>query len=224
MTPVVVVGEGQTEEAFVNLVLGPHLADRGVSAVPRLIATSKTGRGGALSDDRVRRFLRNTLLEQANTYVTTFFDLYRLPSNFPGVSESSGYSDPIQRAKEIEAAFHTAVIEKTKCRPDRFLPHIQPYEFEALLYSDVSKFEEAEPQWRTHTDELRGALQFAGSPERINCGDQTHPSARLKRLLPRYNKVRHGITVSQKIGISKIRDECCHFDEWLQRMETLSPL
>ena len=224
MTQVAVVGEGQTEAAFVNLVLGPHLLACGVVARPRLIETSKTGRGGALSYDRVLLFLRNTLLEQANTYVTTFFDLYRLPSKFPGVSESSGYSDPIQRAKEIEAAFHTAVIEKTKCRPDRFLPHIQPYEFEALLYSDVSKFEEAEPQWRTHTDELRSALQSAGSPEHINDGDHTHPSARLKRLIPRYKKVSDGIRVSQKIGISRIRDECRHFDEWLQRLETLPPL
>ena len=223
MTQVIVVCEGQTEAAFVSQVFAPYLASCSVFAHPRLIPTSRQGKGGALSNQRVLRFLRNTLREQSNTYVTTFFDLYGLPSKFPGMSKPSRRSDPIDRTKEIESAFRAAVVEDTGCGPDRFLPHIQPYEFEALLYSDVSKFGETEPQWRAHMDELQSTRQSVNSPEHINDGDQTHPSARLQHLNPPYRKVRHGIIVSEKIGISRIRAECRHFHRWLKRLEALSP-
>lgn len=223
MTQAIVVCEGQTEAAFVSQVLAPHLASCSVFAHPRLIPTSRRGKGGALSNQRVLRFLRNTLREQSITYVTTFFDLYGLPPEFPGVSRLSRRSDPIDQAKEIETAFRTTVVEETECDPERFLPHIQPYEFEALLYSDVSKFEEAEPLWRVHMEELQRTRQSVNSPEHINHGNQKHPSARLQHLDPPYRKVRHGTIVSKKIGISRIRAECRHFDQWLRRLEALSP-
>ena len=145
-------------------------------AEPRLISTSPHAKGGSLSRQRVLRFLRNTLLERPDTYVTTFFDLYGLTSKFFGVPESSRRSDPIERAKEIEAAFCKEVIRASKCRRDRFLPHIQPYEFESLLFSDVSRFADVEPRWSALTNELQSARQSAESPEHINDGDQTHPS------------------------------------------------
>ncbi len=72
MIEVVVVGEGQTEETFIRDVLAPRMAGQSVFLRPRLIGTSMHGRGGALSRDRVLRYLRNTLRERANVYVTTF--------------------------------------------------------------------------------------------------------------------------------------------------------
>ena len=157
--------------------------------------------------------------------MTTFFDLYGLRRDFPGVSQAAQQPDPLKRAAAVEAGFHATVIQEVGCRPDRFLPHIQPYEFEALLFSDTGRFAETEPAWTEFVGELENARRAVQSPEHINDGRDTHPSARLKRLSsPRYGKVRHGTTVSRRIGLSQMRAECRHFDQWLKRLEALPPL
>lgn len=225
MKKVIVVCEGQTEETFVNEFLYPELWPRGVFPEPRLISTSPLVKGGALSTKRVLRYLRNTLRERLDTYVTTFFDLYSLPHDFPGRNEVSASADPLDHATEIETAFHEAVVREAECLPKRFLPHIQPYEFEALLFSDTTGFAKAEPGWRSFAGKLAAARQGARSPEHINDGADTHPSARLRNLLrPRYKKVTHGVGVSAEVGIDRMRTECQHFGRWLSRIEALAPL
>ena len=99
MTTVIVVCEGRTEAAFVENLLQPPLAHGGIYMEPRLISTSSQARGGALDVQRVRRYLRNTLRERRDTCVTTFFDLYGLPANFPGHSDAPSPGDPPNRAK-----------------------------------------------------------------------------------------------------------------------------
>ena len=225
MTETIIVCEGQTEEAFVNKMLRPALSTQDIFIQPRLVATSRGAKGGALNRQRVLRFLRNTLLERQDIYVTTFFDLYALPPDFPGQTDANEYSDPVDRTATIEAGFHKAVIQEVKCLPERFFPHIQPYEFEALLFSDIGQFSEAEPAWKPFISQLETARQSAATPEHINDGLETHPSARLQSLLrPRYNKVRHGVAVSSSIGLERIRAECHHFDKWIARMEALPQL
>ena len=225
MKQVLVVCEGQTEEVFVNEILAPALWDRNVFLYPRLIATSRHSKGGSLKGQRVLRFLGNTLRERRNIHVTTFFDLYGLPSDFPGQSEAAAQVDPVDRAAAVEAEFHTAVIQAVGCAPGRFLPHIQPHEFEALLFSEPGRFAEVEPAWQRYVAQLEMARQSARSPEYINDGSETHPSARLRDLLrPRYNKVRHGKAVSERVGIDRMRAECAHFHRWLERLATLPPL
>ena len=190
-----------------------------VTVEPRLIPTSPEGRGGALSSQRVVRFLRKTLRERQDTHVSTFFDLYGLPADFPGLAGAP--SDPVARAEAIEAALHGEVVRAARCRPDRFVPHIQPYEFEALLFSEVSRFTEEEPAWAQWVGQLAEARRQASSPEHINDGQNTHPSARLLQL-PGYRKVQHGLAVSARIGLDRIRAECRHFGAWLSRIETLA--
>ncbi|MCY4673606.1 MAG: DUF4276 family protein [Bacteroidetes bacterium] len=225
MKKVIIACEGQTEEAFVKRLLYGELWPKEVFAEPRLIPTSSHGRGGALKGQRVLRFLRNTLREQHNTYVTTFFDLVSLPADFLGLAGISATTDPIDCATRIESAFHDVVVRKTECRSERFFPHIQPYEFEALLFSDTSCFAEAEPAWEAFVGKLLSIRKSSKGPEYINDGINTHPSARLRDLLrPRYKKVIHGTKVSTKIGIACMRSECQHFDGWLKRIENLPEL
>ena len=225
MKEVIVVCEGQTEEIFIKEVLAPALWEVEVLLHPRLIAASRHSKGGSLKGQRVLRFLRNTLRERRDTYVTTFFDLYGLPSDFPGRVETGPEGGPIHQAIAVESGFHAVVIDAVGCRPDRFLPHIQPYEFEALLFSDPGQFAAVEPAWRRYTGQLEIARRSAPSPEYINDGLETHPSARLGNLLrPRYGKVRHGRAVSARIGIDRMRAECKHFNAWLERVESLPPL
>lgn len=224
MIVVVIVCEGQTEEGFVREILRDDLASRGILVCPRLINTSPVSKGGALSRDRVVRFCHCTLHEQSDTYVSTFFDLYGLPSDFPGRAEGAGCTDPLARATAVEKGLHQAIVEEAGCRPDRFLPHIQPFEFESLLFSDTNWFAKTNPAWQAFGVQLETARKEANSPEHINGGSGTHPSARLKVLQPRYKKVLDGLAAAECIGLPTMRQQCLHFDLWLTRLEELPPL
>lgn len=226
MTELVVVGEGFTDESFIKRMIAPTLADQAIYVTARLLRTSRRARGGALATDRVLYHLPRILKERDDVYVSTFFDLYGLASDFPGLSGAKGLSDPTERAGAIEAAFGAAVVEVAGCRPERFLPHVQPYEFESLLFADVSAFASTRSTWRTCVAELRDVRKAAATPEHINDGLMTHPSARLGRVLnePGYDKRLDGPAVAARIGIDRIRAECRYFGEWLGRLETLPPI
>ena len=114
-------------------------------------------------------------------------------------------------------------MRAARCRPDRFVAHIQPYEFEALLFSDTSQFAREQPEWARWAAELAAARRSATSPEHIDDGPDTHPSALLERLAG-YHKVRHGPALAARIGLGRIRDECRHFAAWLSRLESLPAL
>lgn len=224
MIEVIIVCEGRTEETFVNTVLLPHLATQDIFIQPRLISTSKHSKGGALDAQRVLRYFRNTLRERHDVYVTTFFDLYGLPPDFPGLSEAIRKTDPIDRARTVEAGLYSRVIQMVSGSRKRFFPYIQPYEFESLLFSDVAQFAEARPAWKRFISRLEAVRQSVASPEHINDGKDTHPSARLEILRPIYKKVNDGQAVSSRIGLHRIRAECLHFHHWLGHLESLSPL
>jgi Domain of unknown function (DUF4276) len=226
MIEVIVVAEGQTEETFVRELLAPALAPLEIFLSPRLVPTGPHARGGALNEQRVLRYLRNTLRERGDTFITTFFDLYGLPTDFPGVRQSAAFVDPLQKATHIEAALAMAAVQAADCRPERFLPHVQPYEFEALLFADTDRLIGLDDRWRAAAAPLRAARAAAATPEHVNDGPQTHPSARLRAQLrePRFDKVLHGTAAARSIGLARLRDECRHFDAWLRRIEGLRPL
>jgi hypothetical protein len=165
------------------------------------------------------------LRERRAAYVTTLFDLYGLPADFPGHAETRGEADPIARARGIEEALQAEVIKASGSHPKRFFAHVQPYEFEALFFSDVSRFGEERSEWTAFAEKLIETRNAFTTPEHIDGGDVTHPSARLRRLLtPGYQKVLHGSAIAKRIGVERIRAECCHFDAWLTRMEALQPI
>lgn len=220
---IIIICEGPTEERFVKNVLAVPFGYDGIFLHARVIRTSRHGRGGALSRDRVLRYLRDTLRERIDTYVTTFFDLYGLRSGFPGSESTGSLVDPIERAIAIEDGFHRVAVDEIQFRSDRFFPHIQPYEFESLLFSDITRFSEVESRWIANQDRLMEVRRSVPSPEYINDGSNTHPSAELKKLRG-YRKVLHGTRVSQKIGLNRIRSECQHFNQWLTHIKNLPPL
>jgi len=222
---VIIVGEGQTEETFVREVLAPQLVDRDLNLQPRLIATSQTAKGGSLGRDRVLTFLRNTLRERTDTYVTTFFDLYGLRPGFPGVDAARTTTNPLSRCIVIEGALAEAAVQASGSRQDRFFAHVQPYEFEALLFSDVSTFGEVQTGWSRFVEKLQSVRNSVETPEHINDGPNTHPSVRLKTVLqPKYIKPLHGSRIATSIGLVRMREECRHFDRWVTRIESLKPL
>ncbi|MBF0284837.1 MAG: DUF4276 family protein [Magnetococcales bacterium] len=218
-----VIGEGQTEEAFVHRVLKPVLFNHKIFLKAQLISTSPGTHGGALNFDRVRRHTVRMIKEKPSACITTFFDLHRLHKEFPGYAESVGESDPVQRAQRLESAFHARILQDAGCRPEQFIPHIQPYEFEGLLFSDPSALVEVRPEWSRFVEPLAAIRQEFSTPEWINGGDATKPSARLEKLLkPSYRKTLHGPPAAERIGLDRLMAECPHFAGWVHRLRQLT--
>lgn len=109
----------------------------------------------------------------------------------------------------------------------RFLPYLQVHEFEALLFADVEMIDQAlrlSSAEESRLDELRAIVEHFDHPERIDDGDDTAPSKRLRRLFQRHEKVVHGEMIAYDIGLDRIRDQCPHFDDWVSHLEILDPL
>jgi len=225
MSRVVVVCEGETEEEFVRDVLAPGFYGVGLYLEPQMVETSPGHRGGALNYDRVKLHLRNVLRQKSAPMVTTLFDLYKLDRRFPGFEQSRGMPDLSQRLHVLRHELHADIVAAAGCQPDRFIPYIQPYEFEALLFSDVASFSLVNPSWsKKSIERLVEIRNAAASPEHINDRPETKPAAHLERELhnPSYRKRRHGPVAAQKIGLAKIEAECAFFAAWLAQIRELA--
>lgn len=224
MKRVCVICEGQTEETFVRDVLAPQLYTIGLNLIAETIETSPGHRGGALNYDRVKRHLRNTLRQSSAPVVTTFFDLYRLDKRFPDFEVAQSKGTLVEKVATLNTALSADIIGIAGCKADRFIPHIQPYEFEALLFSDVVTLTSVERSWGVATHRLVAVRQLAETPEHINDKPETKPAAHLERLLrgPRFSKVDHGPIAAARIGLPKIENECKYFAAWLQKLRALA--
>jgi hypothetical protein len=223
MIRVTVICEGQTEETFIRDVLAPILAHQQIFLTARGINTSKGHKGGALTYERVRRFVINSLKEDQNTVITTFFDLYALDNHFPDFQQSHRLTDVYQKVTSLEQAFKADITQDNPSFTERFSPYIQPYEFEGLLFSALEKLTELETTWKKATADLQAVRESAQSPEHINDGFDSKPSARLKHYLrsPKYDKVLHGVMAIENIGLDKLLNECQHFAKWYQQLNEL---
>jgi hypothetical protein len=217
-----VIVEGQTEETFVRELLAPHLAEREVFAIARRVETGrrrgKIHRGGVTKFARAEKDIRLWLKQDKRAVVTTMFDLYALPSDFPGSDRASAMSDPVARVRFLEAELNTTIDDQ------RFGAYFQLHEFEGLLFSEVEAIDEAlqlsTPGSGLH--ELREIRDAFPTPEHIDDGVETAPSKRLSRLYPRYDKPLFGSLIAERIGLDRIRQECHHFREWVAWLESLA--
>lgn len=129
---VTVLCEGQAEYYFVQNVLDPYLpAD--VKAVPLPVYAVK-GAFGNVGFELVQESAENELTRRESAdLVTTMVDLYEL-KGWQSMEVRPGET-PIQRVHRIEDAARKAFGD------DRFLPYVQLYEFEALLFADLDELE-----------------------------------------------------------------------------------
>jgi len=148
--------------------------------------------------------------QRSDSWFTTMVDLYRLPPDIPGYEESRSISDPVRRVQFLEGAL------KSNLSHPRFEPYIQLHEFEALLFSDPRSFSIAFPDEPEAIANLVRIRETAFTPEHIDVGQETAPSRRICNLFPQYAKTVHGPIIAQKIGLSRIRQECAHFNAWLE--------
>ncbi len=208
--------EGQTEESVVQRVLAPHLETHGVQCQPIILNTRRLPdghfRGGLGSWKKVEDDLKRLLPDPG--WVTTLFDFYGLPADFPGRAHTGPKLPPRKEAERLEAELLAAFP-----RARRFIPFLALHELEAWLFADPLKVEEHVGRPRV-ARELTKAVRHGG-PEAINHGPGTHPSKRLEAAVPEWKKRTDGPLVLEAIGIERIRAQCPHFAQWLARLEAL---
>jgi len=222
MVEVIVFAEGPTEEQFIKRVLAPALHSLQVFLKPQMLKTSQDARGGAVNFDRLKLNARNTLRQNANVVLTTLLDLYGLDTSFPGLGDALRKPDLSGKVSHLNSELHAALVEYVGCRPERFIPHIQPYEFEGLLFANTEILATVEPGWQTSSQQLAQVRAQFETPEHINNSYETKPSRRLEQLLcPGYKKTRHGPLAAQQIGLEAMERECPHFHNWVQRLRAL---
>ncbi|MCF7810930.1 DUF4276 family protein [bacterium] len=217
MVKVLVLVEGQTEERFVNDVLSLHFNSSEYEIIPKRVTTKQVligadFKGGYISYAKFKRQVLNLLNDTSATAVTTMIDYYKLPSDFP----------EIQTLNEIDCMKRVEVIETSLSNDinnPKFIPYLQLHEFEAVLFSNPSVISAYFSLKKKLTSEINKISSQFSSPEHINLDNP--PSKRLQSLLPDYDKVVSGTAISLEIGLERIRQECPHFNEWIEKLESL---
>jgi hypothetical protein len=212
MTQIHVFVEGQTEEAFVKRVLTPYYKGRGLAFTPILVQTSRGYAGGVPGYPKVKPQIERLCKANPRDYVTTLFDLYALPSTFPG-KKHRDY--PVKEGGQRKAGFLERAWTDDVRQPN-FIANLVIHEFEALLFADLAAFE----AW-VDREALKPLQEIKQGPEDINDGPLTAPSKRILGVM-NYHKAVHGPLIAETIGLDPIRAKCPHFDGWLRQIERLA--
>ncbi len=219
MNRVLVSVEGQTEETFVRDVLRQHLWGVSIDLQPVVITTHRVKqganfKGGVLSYGKARNEIVRLLNDRSAVAVTTMYDLYHLPQDFPGQATRPA-SGGRTKAVHLENAFKSDIGDR------RFRPYLQVHEFEALLFVNPELTARLFPEKKDLTQELQNIRKKFLTPEDINDNPLTAPSKRILSLYPRYEKPLDGPIIALEVGLGTIRKECPHFNEWLTWMENI---
>ena len=217
--------EGQTEQTFADTVLKPHLATFDVFMhKPVLIAHARkkggVNRGGGRNFTAMQKDINRRLKQESGNHVffTTMIDLYALHANFPGIEEAEKLRhDPYKRVEALEKSW----LDETG--DNRFIPFIQLHEFEAYLFSDVSRFASFFDNADSKISALGKIADKVQSPELIDDGQHSAPSKRISDQFPEYedSKPTNGSQMAELIGLENIRSKCPHFNAWVERLEKL---
>lgn len=207
--------EGQTEEAFVNELLVPHYARKGLYLMPIIVSTSPGHKGGVVSYAKVKPQIEKLCKQDTAAHVSTLFDLYALPGDFPGKASADypAMGSGRQKAEFLEAALAQDIGQRN------FIPNLLVHEFEALLFVRVEAFAD----WTDDDDVLEPlrTVSATTAPEDINDSPQTAPSKRILVAMPGYQKTLHGPLIACEIGLDAMRTGCPHFSQWVERIESL---
>jgi len=224
MVEVAAIVEGQTEQAFIRTVLQPHLVLKGINIWARLPGRVYR-RGGVRHWESVRGDIERTLRESNARVVTTMFDFYGMPANWPGRTDAS----PLpweKKGRLVEDALAGDIQARmgVDFAPGRFIPYVQVHEFETILFSDITSLHSVLKGMRNYPslETLRKIVAEAGTPEAINDSPRSAPSKRLAGMAPGYQKRLHGVIAAERIGLETIRNGCPNFDRWLTSLEQLA--
>jgi hypothetical protein len=214
-----VTAEGFSEERFVADMLRPHLLGFGIYTEVRKALTNRRlrKRGGIVGYIKFKNDVSQWFRECPDVYHTTLIDLYGLKNDFPG-HDATRHLKPYNRVLEMER------LLKEDLDFHKFIPYIQLHEYETLLFADTAVME----KWlglynkieNNSFTKIKNSVS-GGNPELINEHPERAPSKRILSLCDSYDKVNDGILILKEIGLTQIRKECPHFNEWLSTLEQL---
>ncbi len=211
MIRVAISVEGQTEDEFCKHILTPYFLTKGIQLIPIIVTTKreKCGvkhKGGCINLDRVKREVSKLL--PSFDYVTTFYDLY----GFNGVGNIT--------ADELEQKMAELFNNK------KFIPYIQKYEFETLLFSEPSYYEEYFDNIQAKIDIENIINSCGGNIEDINNSKETAPSKRIIKFLDDYDeafkKDFDGPLIIDDIGLTRVMEESPRFSQWIGKITDLT--
>ena len=120
-------------------IVSPYLSTLNVAVTAPRIGTSGK-KGGAVTLNRLRENVRDCLLQDRNSYCTTFVDFYGIDSDFPGKKEAGRKLGLSDKQRVLCDAFADQLAQSLGEGPmRRFIPYVQMHEFEGLLFSDPSQ-------------------------------------------------------------------------------------
>ena len=201
--------EGQSEEAFFKNTIVPYLFQYGIYVDIIIVTTSKDkcgrkNRGGCINTARIKNEVQKLL--NSYDYVTTFYDFYGFANR------------PTDNIDELELTLYNLFSN------NKFIPYIQKYEFETLLFSKPEYFTDYFGSDRVEK-EMKQIISEYQDIELINDSIQTAPSKRIAKLFELenevYDKVFHGEGIASDIGINLIRKESNRFNKWLEKIVSL---
>lgn len=215
MKRLVIIVEGETEEAFVHQILAPYIWNLGLPISIQCFKIKHSG-GGVSKYSHIENDILATVREK-DVVVTTMFDFYGLPSDTPGFKDAISYHSHIESVRLIEDNIQKEITGKVK-ESILFIPYIQLHEIEALIFSSNKGFYEFFDKSEADIETLNDIILEFPNPEDIDNGPNTAPSKRLKKAIPGYDKVLYGIGMLQVIGMETILSKCPHFKEWIDKL------
>lgn len=219
MKRIFVIVEGKTEESFVNGILRQYFFTLEIfNLIGILIQTSNGHKGGFVNYQHLKNDILKRLREP-DVVVSTFIDFFRIPTSVPDYAKMLRAVDPNTKIDILEKGMASDIDHP------RFLPYIQKFEFEALLFSNNQGFS------AMYNDIDSGVAQATQSiidqypdPEDINNHPDTAPSKRIQKILSdyeeKYDKVVEGNLIAEEIGIHSILEKCPRFRAWVEKLMT----
>jgi hypothetical protein len=222
-----IIVEGSSEETFVNDVMVKHFAALNIFISTRKIRSgwdrinNKPAKGGLSKyikfKNEILRWIESDR-GRADTFYSSFIDLYAFPkdSQSPYSTQIQNIPNPYQKIKTLEAAIALNINHPN------FIPYVQLHEFEALLLVDPDKLIAMFTDEQVRINRLKRNISNL-KPEEINDSPQTAPSKRIIQYLPNYEgqKAQVGPLVAEEIGLSILRNNCPHFNDWITKLENL---
>ncbi|WP_051940797.1 DUF4276 family protein [Stenoxybacter acetivorans] len=206
---------------FINKLLKPVYQPRGLYLKPLLVETSKGHRGGVVNYQKIKTQIIYACNNAKNDYVSTLFDLYRLPENFPG--KSAAEYARLRGGHEKAVYLERCLSEDIGSR--KLIANLMVHEFEALLFVQPECFRDEHLVTPKVIKQLL-AEKANNAPEEINDGAETAPSKRIIKAFPPYKRGKLGYSslIAPKIGLEAMRQTCPHFNGRLARFDELANL
>jgi hypothetical protein len=210
--------EGPTEILFVNEVLKPHFYERGIYIKPFLFQKA----GGVPKYSISQKQILNTVKSDPSCCCTTMVDFYGMPTDWPGREQANHCQICAEKADIVESGILKDIAEYlgNSFNLNRFIPYVQMYEFEALLFSSPATLAESLGIEKSIPAFMAIRNEFS-NPEEINDSYETCPSRRIEGVFQGFKKIANGISAANRIGLETMRRECPHFNEWITKLENI---